>query len=139
MNLRAGHYNLGLVRDMMSCATVVKLNEQEAAIIRGTENPPLREFCETESNLFGLEAIAVTRGPDGCVVLVRGEFAESPGQPIQVADTVGAGDAFGSAFLHGVVARWPAQKVADFANRVGALVASRPGAVPDWTPAELVA
>jgi fructokinase len=137
VNLRAGHYELECVKDLLSRASVVKLNESEAAIISGVEAPPLREFCEIQSRLFGLEAMAVTRGPDGCAVLIHGEYAEAPGLRIEVADTVGAGDAFGAAFLHGLTQGWPAAQVASFANRVGALVATRPGATPDWTMEEL--
>jgi sugar/nucleoside kinase (ribokinase family) len=55
---------------------------------------------------------------------------------IEVADTVGAGDAFAAAFVHGLGKGWPAPQIADFANRVGALVASRPGAIPPWTAEE---
>jgi len=54
-----------------------------------------------------------------------------------VADTVGAGDAFAAALLHGLDAGWPALEVADFANRLGALVASRSGGTPEWSLAEL--
>lgn len=137
VNLRPGHYDLACVKELLGRATVVKLNESEAAIISGVEAPSLREFCETQSNLFGLEAMAVTRGPDGCVMLVRGEYAEAPGLQIEVADTVGAGDAFGAAFLHGLTQGWPAAELASFANRVGALVATRHGATPVWTIDEL--
>jgi fructokinase len=49
-------------------------------------------------------------------------------------DTVGAGDAFAAAFLHGVQLQWPMQRIGVFANAVGATVASRAGATPDWTP-----
>jgi fructokinase len=55
-----------------------------------------------------------------------------------VVDTVGAGDAFAAAFMHGLSRRWPAAEIASFANRVGALVASRHGAIPDWTLEEAV-
>jgi fructokinase len=65
-----------------------------------------------------------------------GEYLESLGYSVKVADTVGSGDAFAAAFLHGLGSGWPAGRIADFANRVGALTASRPGAVPDWTLAE---
>src|SRR5437773_8626179 len=41
----------------------------------------------------------------------------SPGYRIQVADTVGAGDAFAAAFLHGIGAGWPLKEIGDFANR----------------------
>jgi fructokinase len=54
-----------------------------------------------------------------------------------VADPVGAGDAFAAGFLHGLDGGWPAAKIAQLANRLGALVASRPGAIPDWRVEEL--
>ncbi len=137
VNLREGQYELSCVEDLMSRATIVKLNENEAEILSGAERRSLRQFCETQATLFGLEAIGVTRGENGCAVWIRGEYVEAPGLQVQVADTVGAGDAFGAAFLHGVTQGWPALRVAEFSNQVGALVASRVGAVPEWTVDEL--
>ena len=133
VNLRDGQYDLSCVKDLLSRATIVKLNESEARIISGAEDWNLRQFCETQATLFSLEAIAVTRGDQGCAVWIRGEYAESKAVRVQVADTVGAGDAFGAAFLHGISQRWPALQVAQFANQVGALVASRAGATPYWS------
>ncbi len=136
VNLRPG-YDLSCVEDLLSRATMVKLNENEARILSGSQHLSFREFCETQATLFGLEAVAITRGENGCAVWIRGEYAEDSGRSIQVADTVGAGDAFGAAFLHGVTKGWRAAQVASFANQVGALVASRAGAVPEWTVDEL--
>ena len=73
----------------------------------------------------------------GCVVRIGSDQAECPGYPVKVADTVGAGDAFAAAFLHGLGVGWSAAQTGDFANRLGALVASRAGAVPEWSPKEL--
>jgi fructokinase len=56
---------------------------------------------------------------------------------VKVADTVGAGDAFAAALVHGIQLGWPPREVADFANRLGALVASRRGGTPAWTLEEL--
>jgi fructokinase len=50
---------------------------------------------------------------------------------------VGAGDAFAAAFLHGIDQGWSAARTGDFANRLGALVVSRAGAVPEWSLEEL--
>jgi fructokinase len=83
-----------------------------------------------------LELVCVTRGENGCCLWRSDEFAEHPGLHVHVADTVGAGDAFSAALLHGLDQEWPLAEVAAFANRVGALVASRPGAIPAWTEAE---
>jgi fructokinase len=67
------------------------------------------------------------------------EYLEAPGFPIKVADTIGAGDAFSAALVDGINAGWSAAQIADFANRVGALVTSRPGGTPKWTIAEAMA
>jgi sugar/nucleoside kinase (ribokinase family) len=72
----------------------------------------------------------------GCGLLVSGEYVETDGYAVRVSDTVGAGDAFAAAFLYGLASGWPAGQIGDFANRLGALVASREGAVPWWEPEE---
>ena len=61
------------------------------------------------------------------------------GYAVKVADTVGAGDAFSAAFLHGIQNAWPIEQVAKFANAVGAIVASREGATPEWSSEECAA
>jgi fructokinase len=136
VNLREDCYEASLVNELMSLATTVKLNDQEADMIQSTfgwSYRSLEEFCQGTARRFGWEAVCVTRGKAGCVLLVGDHYVEADGYEVRVADTVGAGDAFAAAFLHGMGRGWPAQEVADFANRVGALVASRPGGTPSWT------
>jgi fructokinase len=136
VNLRPDSYTPELVRDLLLRAQVVKLNEDEVRSVEErleTRHSSLEEFCRNCSRRFDWEAVCVTRGAQGCVLLVRGDYAEVDGYRIQVADTVGAGDAFAAAFLHGLGAGWRAAAIGDFANRVGALVASREGGTPVWT------
>ena len=83
--------------------------------------------------------MCVTLGARGCAMLAHGEYVEAPGHAVAVADPVGAGDAFAAAFLHGLACRWPVAQIAGFANRVGALIASRHGAIPEWTVSEAAA
>jgi fructokinase len=118
---------------------VVKLNDQEAGEIARIFGHPLQsleQFSRTLAAKFGWRAVCVTRGERGCVLLIGETYVEAPGYPVEVVDTVGSGDAFAAALLHGMGKRWPAGKIADFANRVGALVASRPGAISSWTVEE---
>jgi fructokinase len=139
VNLRRGCWDLALVRDLLSWANVIKLNDEEVeevARIFGRELGSLEEFCRTCVHTFGCEGICITRGVRGCVLWLDGKYIEAEGYPVEVEDTVGAGDAFAAAFLHGLGRGWPAPRIADFANRVGALVASRPGAIPVWTISE---
>jgi fructokinase len=122
VNLRRGCYSPELVRELFSLAGAVKMNDDEA---------------ERFPDLSEAPTVAITRGEQGSSVRIGGDRADCPGYPVKVADTVGAGDAFAAAFLHGLAAGWSAAKTGDFANRLGALVASRAGAVPEWSLEEL--
>ena len=104
----------------------------------GERNVPLADFCSTYAPRFGWDVVCVTRGEHGCELWQKGQYFVAPGYRVTVADTVGAGDAFGAALLHGLEQQWVPEKVADFANRLGALVASRSGAIPPWTMDEVV-
>lgn len=140
VNLRANSYEPALVIELMTRASLVKLNEEEVRTLEevfGRPHRSLEDFCRRHLERFGWEGVCVTRGAQGCALLVGGEYLEAPGYRVQVADTVGAGDAFAAALVHGLGCGWPACEVADFANRVGALVASRRGAIPEWSLEEV--
>jgi fructokinase len=139
VNLRTDGYTPALIQELMSRATIVKLNHEEVEAIAhmfDTRHGSLEEFCRNYSDLYKWTGVCVTRGSLGCAVLLDGQYIDASGYPVQVLDTVGAGDAFAAAFLHGLGKGWPTSAIADFANRVGALVANRRGAIPDWTIAE---
>jgi len=139
VNLRKQSYTPELVLELMSVANIVKLNDTEAVQIQRMFGRPLLDaaaFARSFAVEFGWEAVVITRGAQGCAVWRQGEWIEAPGYPVAVVDTVGAGDAFAAAFLHGLAEGWKLAKIADFANRVGALIASRAGAVPHWQPEE---
>jgi fructokinase len=140
VNLRRDCYTPALVEALLRQADVVKLNEDEMLEIgrmRGRAHASIEEFCRQWAAEYGWKAVAVTRGARGGAVLVDGEYAEVDGCQVKVVDAVGAGDAFAAAFVHGLSEGWPATRVAGFANRLGALVASRAGGVPPWTIEEL--
>jgi fructokinase len=139
VNLRPGNDSAALVREMLALAQVVKMNEPEMEAVREFAALPSRmeDFCRAGSERYGWEAVCVTLGERGCALLTRGEYVEAGAPAIDVADTVGAGDAFGAAFLYGMNCNWRAEQIAAFANRVGAIVASRSGAIPHWSLDEL--
>ena len=140
VNLRKDSYQTPLVRELMARAQVVKLNEDEARVIDpmlGRASRSLEDFCRGYAREFGWESVCVTRGEKGCVLLVGEEYVEASAYAVRAQDTVGAGDAFAAAFVHGLGMRWSPAEIADFANRLAALVASRPGAIPPWTLEEV--
>ena len=138
LNLRPGCWNFPLVERLSALASVVKLNESEARTL-GTsaglsdKSFTLEAFCQRWSQRFDLDAICVTLGPGGCLVYQAGRAHTVPGFPVAVQDTVGAGDAFAAAFLHGLHRCWPVPETARFANALGSIVASRSGATPHWS------
>ena len=136
VNLRPDCYDEPLVLDLLRQATVVKLNDEEIAAVAGflgQKDIAVEEFCRKNAKAFGWEAIAVTSGAEGCSLLIADDYAEVPGYAVEVPDAVGAGDGFAAAFLHGLSQGWPAVEIGDFANRVGALIASRDGGTPAWS------
>jgi fructokinase len=140
VNLRTGNWEPSLVNELIAQASVVKLNDEEVNDIAGVCGLPsnsLEDFCRAAARKFHLQAVCVTRGASGCAALLGDEYVESEGYSITMVDPVGAGDAFAAAFVHGWSSGWQPGDICDFANRVGALVASRAGAIPDWTVTEV--
>ncbi len=156
VNLRHDSYTPALLRALISAANILKLNEDEVGEVAalmpsqnsGAQNSRsqidatqdrLERFCRDAALAFNLEAVCVTRGADGCVLLLGNEYVTAAAPKVTVADTIGAGDAFCAALLHGIGLNWPAAKIARFACGVGALVASRKGGSPSWHPSEVAA
>lgn len=132
LNLRPGSDSPELAAALLARADVVKLNEHELARVHGFTGLPkgIRDFCLAGRERFGWQAVCVTLGERGCALLADEDFVEAPGLAARVADTVGAGDAFAAAFMHGLSRHWPAARIAAFANRTGAAVAAQSGSLP---------
>ncbi len=137
VNLREGNWSLALVEQLSSHANVIKLSDSEAEFLDGLLNAGEQEgsveyLCRRWKERYSCDMVCVTLGERGCAIMDGAEYKESTGYKIQVADSVGAGDAFAAALLHGLEQHWNAARLGCFANAVGALVASRPGATPRW-------
>ncbi len=134
VNLRQHWYDADTIAASLESAHVVKLNRDELSILAPLFTPGVRDpvqFAEALRRRFPVRWVVLTRGADGCLVWGEGEVVDVPGTPVEVVDTVGAGDAFTAAFLIGLLRGWPLERTARFANGVGGLVAARPGAMPD--------
>jgi 5-dehydro-2-deoxygluconokinase len=89
----------------------------------------------------GVEVVVVKQGPKG--VLARDDHTEVevPPVPVEVVNGLGAGDAFGGALCHGLLAGWDLERVMRFGNAAGAIVASRlacADAMPDAAEVQAV-
>jgi 5-dehydro-2-deoxygluconokinase len=111
------------VREAVSLASIVVGNPDEVAIAVGTRDP-----VEAAGALLamGPELAIVKLGPNGVYAARRdGAAALVEAVPVTTLCGLGAGDAFGGALAHGLLAGWELQPLLRFANAAGALVASR--------------
>jgi sucrose phosphorylase len=122
LNLRPFSDSPELVKHFLERADVVKLNEDELRQVHEFCDLPssIEGFCREGAARYGWRAVGVTLGARGCALLAQDTYVEEAGRPVHVADTVGAGDAFAAAFMHGLNSKWPLRDVAAFSNRIGA-------------------
>lgn len=71
--------------------------------------------------------LVIKRGPRGVTVLGSDEDLDVEGYPVEVLNTVGAGDAFASGLIYGTLEGWGWHKAARFANACGAIEVTRHG------------
>ncbi|WP_329357810.1 5-dehydro-2-deoxygluconokinase [Streptomyces anulatus] len=110
-------------REALAHATVAVGNIDECAIATGEREP----YAAARALLAaGVELAVVKRGPKGVLAVHRdGATADCPPLPVDVVNGLGAGDAFGGALCHGLLAGWPLDRIVRYANAAGAIVASR--------------
>jgi len=142
VNLRPPHYQLAHLRNMMRQADFIKLNDDELHEIATALGSPYRSI---EQNIRFIaehthtRQICVTLGKHGALYFCDGELFAHHGYRVTVADTVGAGDSFLAGFIHQYLQRKPPQEILAFACALGSLVASRHGATPEVSLAEIEA
>lgn len=139
INLRPPFFGEEVVRYCLGAATILKLNDGELARIAAMLKLPAAEdeACRALRRDFGIELLLVTKGDQGCALHGADGTHTVPGLRVKVADTVGSGDAFSAAFLVKLLAGEAPEAACEFANAVGALVASKPGATPPITAREV--
>ncbi|MEV0719259.1 5-dehydro-2-deoxygluconokinase [Asanoa sp. NPDC050611] len=102
--------------------TVAVGNREECAVAVGETDPQRAADALLER---GVELAIVKQGPRGVLAATADERVEVPPFPVEVVNGLGAGDAFGGALVHGLIAGWDLRRTLTFANVAGAIVASR--------------
>jgi 5-dehydro-2-deoxygluconokinase len=107
---------------MLDSANVVVGNRAEVEVAVGTAEP--REAARRLLDR-GVQLALVKMGGEGVLVATADEQQVVPPHPVEVVCGLGAGDAFGGALVHGLLAGWAPARIAEYANAAGAVVASR--------------
>jgi|SRR6218665_278743 len=139
INLRPPFYTPELIGQLIGRADIVKLNNDELELISSWWGfaGGLREQVKALQQRFGTETIVVTRGANGAAVWQADQLYEHPGFSVVVADTVGSGDAFLAGFLHQRRQGKAVNEALTFASAMGAFVASKSGAWPEYRVSEI--
>ena len=135
VNIRLDFYPDEILRQSLGFSTLVKLNAEEAPLVARRLYGDILPEAELAARLAGdfpVRVLCVTKGADGCTVYSGGMARSFACEAVQVADTVGAGDAFSAAFLEHYCRTGDPFASAERGNLLGAYVASRPGAVPEY-------
>ncbi len=134
VNLRQDYFSADLIRRGLQRATILKLNDSEVRTVSELifrRAWSLEDFCRAVQQAFAVRVVLVTLGEKGCLAGEGGHAQICPGRAVEVADAVGAGDAFSAAFLAEWLRGKPVAEAAAAGNRRGAWVASRRGAIPE--------
>lgn len=129
VNLRTPFFTKNLLEELLQKADIVKLNDEELHLLcgywSGLEGEQLQMSFLKEK--FRLEALVVTKGPNGAACLDDSGYHEQPGFTVQVQDTIGSGDAFLAAYLSKLLVNANANDCLRFACAIGALAATKAG------------
>lgn len=100
--------------DMLFC------NEAEAIAFTGAKGA----FQAVDALKDLSVGFAITRGAHGALVWDGDKLYEVPADPVNVVDTLGAGDMFAGAFLYGLCRGWNFRQAAELGNYAAGMVVS---------------
>lgn len=110
------------IEKILPSVDVVVGNQTECRVAVGESDP----YAAAESlTSRGPHLAIVKRGPEGVIARRDEEVVSIPALEIDILNGLGAGDAFGGAVCHGLLADWDLDRLIRFSNAAGAIVASR--------------
>jgi len=136
INLRKPYDTKPIVEMVMQKADAVKLNQDELKVVSEWYNRPEKDekgLMMWIANHFHCKLIIVTRGENGASAYTDGEYFEQSGFKVEVADTVGSGDAFLAGLISSLLDRKSIPDSLRIACATGALVATFHGGTPDYS------
>ena len=109
-------------RTALAAATVAVGNLDECEVAVGTRDPDRAADALLD---LGVEVAIVKQGPAGVLASDATTRIRVAPVPVRVVNGIGAGDAFGGALCHGLLAGWGLERTIRFANAAGAIVAGQ--------------
>ena len=131
INLRKDCYSRETIENSLSRADVLKLNRDEIGKLSkmfGIASTDMLSFCESTFKLYPIKTILITLGESG-VLCASKDLSPIyvPGCEVQVADTIGAGDAFSAGFVIKYLEKQLLKECLEFGNTIAAVSATKKG------------
>lgn len=141
INLRPPHFTREGVEYLLRKARILKMNSAELELVCGWYRPlnDMEDRIRLIQERFEIDTLIVTRGGEGAMLREGGMTHYHPGFRVEVADTIGSGDAFLAGFIYQKLLGSPAETALEAACGMGAFIASRAGACPSYEPGEVAA
>lgn len=132
LNLRISPPPIELIIDSLSMADLVKLNEEELAVLSShlALEGDVRLRISQLHHRYHLKVVACTFGPRGSLLYDGEQWSEHPGISGVIRDTVGAGDSFLATVTLGLLHRWALEDISTLANKIASYVCSQSGGAP---------
>jgi fructokinase len=133
INLRQHYFTREILESSLSLATHLKLNDSELPVLAGMfglQGSAEKQIIQLAAR-FDLRLIAYTKGSNGSLLFQEGRWSAAGSKCVEVADTVGAGDAFTAALVIGLLHGLDLQEVHEFASETAGFVCSQSGATPE--------
>lgn len=139
VNLRPPHFNIEIIGELLSKADFLKLNEEELELISGwfSGHKNMNDRVKSIQDKFHIKNLVVTRGGNGAILYYNDKEYTHEGYKVNVVDTVGSGDAFLSGLIGKLMANVSPAQALDFASRLGAFIATKKGACPEYNIEEV--
>jgi sugar/nucleoside kinase (ribokinase family) len=111
------------VQDLLPLVNVFLPNDNEAYALTGVNDVEVaaRKLADVS------EVVSVKLGAEGAIAMTCDSKYQFPAIPVQVADTVGAGDTFDAGFVYSYLQGWSLDKALKLAIACGSLSTQKPG------------
>jgi len=139
INLRAPHYNRKIVEELLKKADFLKMNIAELELITGwfSQYSAIDDRINSIRDKFNINNMVVTMGGNGAMLCMNGDITRHSGFKVTVEDTVGSGDAFLAGILSKLLDNAGSSEALEFASGLGAFIATKKGACPDYDLTEV--
>lgn len=139
INLRQNFYDKEIISESLKLCNVFKINDEELLTVKkmfGYDEESDQEACRRLIEEWDLEYLILTCGVNGSHIFTDKEYSFLDTPEVDVADTVGAGDSFISAFMASVLNGESIREAHKRAVDVSAYVCTQYGAMLEL-PSEL--